>query len=78
MRHKEFLLLFVRYWYPTFSPKIISPFGLDSEQDIMRMAMEAEASSICAYCSRMKRGGLKQGIKRVGMALCLSEHFDIS
>ena len=29
---------------------------LYEQQDIMRMALEAGASSICAYCSRMKRG----------------------
>ena len=29
---------------------------LYEEQDIMAQALEAECSSICAFCSRMKRG----------------------
>jgi hypothetical protein len=46
-----------------YDPRPLIPYlgqlGVDylyEQQDIMRMAQEAGASSICAYCSRMKRG----------------------
>lgn len=50
---------------------------LFEQQDIMRMAQEAGASSICAYCSRMKRGRIYAAARRAGYnVLALGQHLD--
>ncbi|XP_023323706.1 uncharacterized protein LOC111697807 [Eurytemora carolleeae] len=50
---------------------------LFEEQDIMTQALEVEASSICAFCSRMKRGRLYAAARRAGYnVLALGQHLD--
>ena len=39
---------------------------LYEEQDIMKAAKEANCSSICAFCSRMKRGRMYAAARREG------------
>ena len=50
---------------------------LYEEQDIMSQALKIDASSICAFCSRMKRGRLYAAARRHGYnVLALGQHLD--
>jgi len=50
---------------------------LYEEQDIMKQAMEVDASSICAFCSRMKRGRIYAAARRSGYnVIALGQHLD--
>merc|ERR1712029_580790 len=50
---------------------------LYEEQAIMKQAMEIDASSICAFCSRMKRGRMYHAARRDGWnVLALGQHLD--
>ena len=50
---------------------------LYEEQDIMRAAKEANCTSICAFCSRMKRGRMYFAARRDGYnVLALGQHLD--
>jgi len=50
---------------------------LYEQQDIMTAALEVDASSICAFCSRMKRGRLYAAARREGYnVLALGQHLD--
>ena len=47
------------------------------QQDIMSQAMESNASSICAFCSRMKRGRIYAAARKNGYnVLALGQHLD--
>eukprot|EP00090_Calanus_glacialis_P001177 TRINITY_DN10816_c0_g1_i1.p1 TRINITY_DN10816_c0_g1~~TRINITY_DN10816_c0_g1_i1.p1 ORF type:complete len:1070 (-),score=297.95 TRINITY_DN10816_c0_g1_i1:54-3263(-) len=47
------------------------------QQDIMTQAMESNASSICAFCSRMKRGRIYAAARKNGYnVLALGQHLD--
>jgi len=50
---------------------------LYEEQDIMSQALKIDASSICAFCSRMKRGRLYAAARKNGYnVLALGQHLD--
>ena len=50
---------------------------LYEEQDIMKAAKEANCTSICAFCSRMKRGRMYAAARREGYnVLALGQHLD--
>jgi len=50
---------------------------LYEQQDIMGQAMQTNASSICAFCSRMKRGRIYAAARRKGYnVLALGQHLD--
>jgi len=47
------------------------------QQDIMTQALESNASSICAFCSRMKRGRIYAAARKNGYnVLALGQHLD--
>jgi len=47
------------------------------QQDIMNQALESNASSICAFCSRMKRGRIYAAARKNGYnVLALGQHLD--
>jgi len=47
------------------------------QQDIMTQALESNASSICSFCSRMKRGRIYAAARREGYTvLALGQHLD--
>ena len=47
------------------------------QQDIMGQALEANATSICAFCSRMKRGRIYAAARKNGYnVLALGQHLD--
>ena len=50
---------------------------LYEQQDIMGQALQANASSICAFCSRMKRGRIYAAARKNGYnVLALGQHLD--
>ena len=50
---------------------------LYEQQDIMAQALESNASSICAFCSRMKRGRIYSAARKNGYnVLALGQHLD--
>lgn len=50
---------------------------LYEQQDIMGQALESKASSICAFCSRMKRGRIYAAARRKGYnVLAMGQHLD--
>ena len=50
---------------------------LYEEQAIMKQALEANCSSICAFCSRMKRGRMYLAARRDGYnVLAMGQHLD--
>jgi len=50
---------------------------LYEQQDIMAQALESNCSSICAFCSRMKRGRIYAAARREGYnVLALGQHLD--
>ena len=67
-----------------YDPRPLIPYleqlGVDylyEQQDIMGQALETNASSICAFCSRMKRGRIYSAARKNGYnVLALGQHLD--